>query len=145
MRICQAEVKDFFAKRNPPPEEKIDPVKLKRTLDALKRPPPPPPDDNHFRALKKAVEGARRSGTTSSDKRLQERRSGKKFPSSANRRTNRAPRSRCLVISSQIYRGCCPVPILVITCPTMHILIQWRWTNTNTGMGSLSSDLVILL
>jgi hypothetical protein len=46
----------------------------------LKRPPPPPPDNNHIRALKKAVEGERRSGTTSSDKRLQERRSANKIP-----------------------------------------------------------------
>ena len=74
--IVQAYVQDFFemqrAKEHPPPEEKIDLVKLKRTLDALKRPPPPPPDDNHVRALNKAVEEARLSGTTSSDKRLQE-------------------------------------------------------------------------
>jgi hypothetical protein len=78
--ICQAQVKDFFAKKNSPPEEKIDPVKLKRTLENLKRPPPPPPDDNHVHALKKAVGRARRSGTTSTDKRLQERRSGNKIP-----------------------------------------------------------------
>ena len=53
--ICKAYVKDFFAKKPPPPEEKIDKVKVQRTLDALKRPPPPPPDENHVRALKKAV------------------------------------------------------------------------------------------
>jgi hypothetical protein len=79
-QICQAQVRDFFAKKNPPPEEKIDPVKLKRTVKNLKRPPPPPLDDNHLRALKKAVQGARQSGSTSSDKRLQERRSANKIP-----------------------------------------------------------------
>src|SRR5215216_5914648 len=66
--------------KHPPPEEKIDPVKVKRTINALKRPPPPPPDDNHVRCLKETLQEARRSGTTSSDKRLAERRSGKKIP-----------------------------------------------------------------
>ena len=60
--ICQAKMRDFFemqrAKKHPPPKEKIDPVKLKRTLDALKRPPPPPPDDNHVLALKKVARSA---------------------------------------------------------------------------------------
>ena len=39
-KIMEAEVRDFFgavkAKKHPPPEEKIDPVKAKRTIDALK-------------------------------------------------------------------------------------------------------------
>src|SRR5215216_1267478 len=66
--------------KHPPPEEKIDPMKAKRTINDLKRPPPPPPDDNHVRALKKTLRDARDSGTTSSDRRLAERRSGKKIP-----------------------------------------------------------------
>src|SRR5215216_5878124 len=66
--------------KHPPPEEKIDPVKAKRTINALKRPAPPPPDDNHVRCLKKTLEEGRRSGTTSSDKKLAKRRSGKKIP-----------------------------------------------------------------
>ena len=41
-------VKEFFegvkAKRHPPPEEKVDPVKAKRTLDALRKPPKSPPE-----------------------------------------------------------------------------------------------------
>jgi hypothetical protein len=41
--ICRAQVRNFFAKKSPPPKETIDPVKAKRTIDALKRPPPPPP------------------------------------------------------------------------------------------------------
>ena len=41
MKIVQTEVKDFFeglkAKRHPPPKEKVDPVKAKRTIDALRK------------------------------------------------------------------------------------------------------------
>ena len=143
--ISAAEVREFFAKKPPPPKEKIDPVKAKRTTDALKRPPPPPSDDNHVRCLKKTLRDARDSGTTSTDKRLAEQRSGKKFPSSANRRTNRAPLSRCLAISSQFCWGWCPVPILVSTCWAMHILIHWRWTNSDTSTGSHSSKMEVLL
>ena len=148
-KIVEAEVRDFFqgmkAKKHPPPEEKIDPMKVQRTIDALKRPPPSPPQTNYERITEKKYKEAKRLGSTCSDRRLAERRSGKKLPSSANKQTNRGPRSRCLAISSLIFRGCCPVPILEITCPTMHIFIQWRWTNSNTGTGSLSSNLVILL
>jgi len=40
MKICKAKVRDFFetvkAKKNPHPEEKIDPVKAKLSLDAVK-------------------------------------------------------------------------------------------------------------
>jgi hypothetical protein len=78
--ICAAEVRDFFAKKPPPPKEKLDPVKVKRTIDALKRPPPPPPDSNYVHCLKKTYEDARRSGSTSSDARLAEQRSGKIIP-----------------------------------------------------------------
>ena len=92
-KISKGEVKEFFAKKKPPPEEKIDQVKLQRTLDALTRPPPAPLDDNYVHTLKKTAQEARRSGTTKTDKRRQEQITrGKKFPSSANRRTNRAPR-----------------------------------------------------
>ena len=107
-KFTESQVKDFFetrrAMKHPPPEEKIDLVKAKRTINALKRPPPPSPDNNHVRCLKKTLQEARQSGSTSTDKRLKERRSGKKFPSPENRRSNHAPRSRCLPISSQINR-----------------------------------------
>ena len=44
--IVQAHMKEFFegvkAKRHPPPEEKVDPVKAKRTIDALRKSPKSP-------------------------------------------------------------------------------------------------------
>ena len=44
-------VKEFFegvkAKIHPPPEEKVDPVKAKRTIDALRKPPKSPPRTNY--------------------------------------------------------------------------------------------------
>ena len=129
------------AKKHPPPEEKVDPVKANRTLAALTKPPKSPPRGNYERVLAKTYAEAERSGSTVSDQRLKERRAGKKLPSSANKRTNHAPRSRCLAISSLIIQGWCPVPILLITCPMMYIMIQWRWTNTNTITGNLSSKM----
>ena len=73
----RAEVKNFFegvkAKRHPPPEEKVDPVKAKRTLAALTKPPKSPPKGNYERVLAKAYAEAERSGSTVSDKRLKER------------------------------------------------------------------------
>ena len=40
-KIVEAEVRDFFeavkAKKHPPPKEKIDPMKAKRTIDARKK------------------------------------------------------------------------------------------------------------
>ena len=49
--IVRTHVKDFFegvkAKRHPPPEEKVDPVKAKRTLDALRKPAKSPPRTNY--------------------------------------------------------------------------------------------------
>ena len=140
-------MKDFFeglkAKRHPPPKEKVDPVKAKRTIDALRKPPKSPPKTNYERITEKAYLEAERSGSTVSDQRLKERQAaGKKLPSSANKRTNRAPRSRCLAISSLMIRGWYPViAILKITCPTMYIMISWRWTNTDTSTGSLSSKM----
>jgi hypothetical protein len=63
-KIVQAEVRDFFegvkAKKHPPPEEKIDPVKAKRTLDALKKPPKSPPTGNYERIIEKSL--SKRSG-----------------------------------------------------------------------------------
>ena len=104
------------AKKHPPQEEKVDPVKAKRTLAALTKPPKPPPRGNYERVLGKAYAEAERSGSTVSDKRLKKRAAGKKIAQSANKQSNRAPRSMCLaIISSQIFRGCCPVPILEIT------------------------------
>ena len=69
-------VKEFFegvkAKRHPPPEEKVDPVKAKRTLDALRKPPKSPPRTNYERITEQAYLKAERSGSTVSDKRLKE-------------------------------------------------------------------------
>jgi hypothetical protein len=113
--ICRAQVRDFFAKKPPPPKETIDPVKAKRTIDALKRPPPSSPQSNYERIIERTYKEAERSGSTCSDVRLVEQRNRKKIPSSVNMRTNHAPRSRCLAISSLISRGWCLVPILLIT------------------------------
>ena len=67
---------------------------------------------------------------------------GNKLPSSANKRSNRAPRSRCLATSSLMIRGWCPViAILEITCPTMYIMISWRCRYKDTSTGSLSSKM----
>ena len=136
--IYQAQVKDYFetqkAKRHPPPEEKIDPVKAKRTLDALQRPPPSPPQTNYERITEKVYLEAERSGSTVSDRRLAERRAGKQIAQLGEQaKQSCPPRSRCLATSSLMIRGWCPViAILEITCPTMYIMKSWRWTNTNT-------------
>ena len=77
-RIVQAEVDNFFegvkAKKHPPPEEKIDPVKVKRTLAALQKPPKSPMKGNYERILTKSFVEASRSGSTISG----QRRAGKK-------------------------------------------------------------------
>ena len=79
----QAEVTNFFegvkAKKHPPPEEKVDPVKAKRTLAALTKPPKSPPRGNYERVLAKTYAEAERSGSSVSDKRMKERRAGKKI------------------------------------------------------------------
>ena len=116
--------------------------KRKRTLAALTKPPKSPPKTKYEHVTEKAYLEAERSGSTVSDQRLKERRAGKKLPSSANKRTNHAPRSRCLATSSLMIRRWCPViAILEITCPTMYIMKSWRWTNTNTITRSLSSKM----
>ena len=122
--IVRTHVKEFFegvkAKRHPPPEEKVDPVKAKRTIDALRKPPKSPPRTNYERITEQTYLQAQRSGTTVSAKRSKERAKGKKLPSSANKHSNRAPRSMCLML-----RGRWPVmAILTITCLTMHFLIS---------------------
>ena len=72
----RAEVKNFFegvkAKKHPPPEEKIDPVNAKRTLDTLKKPPPSPLKTNYERIIGKSFIEAERSRSTISDRRLAE-------------------------------------------------------------------------
>ena len=140
-KICEAQVKDFFetrrAMKHPPPEEKVDPVKAKSTIDALRKPPKSPPRTNYERITEQTYLQAQRSGTTVSAKRSKERAKGKKFPSSANKHSNHAPRSMCLML-----RGRWPVmAILTITCLTMHFLISWRWTDSDTSTGSLSSKM----
>ena len=86
---------DFFEglkeKIHPPPEEKVDPVKAKRTIDALRKQPKSPPKGNYERIIAKSFIEVEWSGSTVSDQRIKERRAGKKLPSSANKRTNRAP------------------------------------------------------
>ena len=81
--IAREEVRNFFegvkAKKHPPPEEKVDPVKAKRTIDALRKPPKSPPRGNYERILAKTYAEAERSGSTVSDKRLKERRARKKI------------------------------------------------------------------
>ena len=83
-KIVRAEVTNFFegvkAKKHPPPEEKIDPVKAKRTLAALKKPPKSPPKGNYERIIERLFIKAERSGSTRSHQRLKERRAaGKKI------------------------------------------------------------------
>ena len=79
----RAKVKNFFegvkAKKHPPPEEKVDPVKAKRTLAALRKPPKSLPKGNYERIIGKEFAEAERSGSTVSDKRMKERRAGKKI------------------------------------------------------------------
>ena len=76
-------MKEFFegvkAKRHPPPEEKVDPVKAKHTIDAFKKPPPSPPKTNYERIIERSYIEAERSGSTISDRRLAERQWGKKI------------------------------------------------------------------
>ena len=69
----------FKAKRHPLPEEKVDPVKAKRTLAALTKPPKSPPKGNYERIIGKEFAEAERSGSTVSDQRLKERRAGKQI------------------------------------------------------------------
>ena len=83
-KIVEKEVKDFFegakAERPPPPEEKVDPVKAKRTIDALRKPPKSPLKTNYERITEKVYLEAEQSGSTVSDQRLKERRAaGKKI------------------------------------------------------------------
>ena len=66
------------AKRHPPPEEKVDPVKVKRTLAALAKPPKSPPKGNYECIIAKTWAEAERSGSTVSDQRLKERRAAGK-------------------------------------------------------------------
>ena len=77
-KIAQTKVDDWFqglkAKRHPPPEEKVDPVKVKRTLAALAKPPKSPPKGNYEGIIAKTWAKAERSGSTVSDQRLKERR-----------------------------------------------------------------------
>ena len=76
MEIVRAEVKNFFegvkGKKHPPPEEKVDPVKAKRTLAALKKSQKSPPKGNYERIIAKTFVEAKRSGSTVSDQRIKE-------------------------------------------------------------------------
>ena len=73
----RAGVTNFFegvkAKKHPPPEEKVDPVKAKRTLAALTKPPKSPPRGNYERIIAKTFVEAELSESTVSDQRLKER------------------------------------------------------------------------
>ena len=55
-------------------------MKVKRTINALKRPPLPPPDSNYGRIITKTHAKAQQSGSTSSAARAKKRRSGKTIP-----------------------------------------------------------------
>ena len=83
MKIVQTKVKDFFeglkAKRHPPPEEKVDPMKAKRTIDALRKPPKSPPKTNYERITEKAYLEAERSGSTVKHQRSEEGAAAKKI------------------------------------------------------------------
>ena len=130
------------AKKHPPPEEKVDPVKAKRTLAALTKPPKSPPKGNYERIIAKTYVEAERSGSTVSDKRMKERRAGKKLPSSANKRTNRAP---LLKVSSDIVAN---DPRMVPGYSNLGDYLPddvhydfLEVVNTNTMTGSLSSKM----
>ena len=64
----RAEVTNFFegvkAKKHPPPEEKVDPVKAMRTIDALRKPPKSSSRTNYERITEQAYLEAERSGST---------------------------------------------------------------------------------
>ena len=81
--IERTHVKEFFegvkAKRHPPLEEKVDPVKAKRTIDALRKPPKFPSRTNYERITEQTYLQAQRSGTIVSAKRSKERAKGKKI------------------------------------------------------------------
>ena len=77
-------MRNFFegvkTKKHPPPEEKVDRVKVKRTLAALTKPPKSdPPKGNYDRIIGKEFAEAERSGSTVSDQRLKERRARKQI------------------------------------------------------------------
>ena len=83
-KIVRAEVRNFFeegvkAKKHPPPEEKVDPVKAKRTLATLTKPPKSPPRGNYERILAKTYAEAERSGSTVRHQRSKERAAAKKI------------------------------------------------------------------
>ena len=67
------------AKRHPLPEDKVDPVKAKRTLAALTKPQKSLPKGNYERIIGKEFAEAERSGSTVSDQRLKERGAGKQI------------------------------------------------------------------
>src|SRR4051812_34323517 len=82
-KIAQTEVKGWFqglkAQRHPPPEQKRDPVKAKRTLAALRKPPKSPPKGNYERIIGNTFVEAEQSGSTVSDQRMKERQAGKQI------------------------------------------------------------------
>ena len=90
-KIVETEVKDFFdgvkAKKHLPPEEKIDSVILKHTIDALRKPPKSRPKQE-------------RLGSTISDRRLAERRAGKKIAQLGEQANQLCP---LLKVSSDIF------------------------------------------
>ena len=140
-------MKDFFetkrAEKHPPPEEKIDPVKAKRTLNALKRAPPHSSDNNHLRCLKKIVQEARQSGTTSTDKRLKEQRSGKKIPQLGEQENQSFPP---LKVSSDIVANQPLLPDFTINyyLPNDVEFETMEVDDSNTITGSLSLKILLL-
>ena len=72
-------VEGVKAKRHPPPEEKVDPVKEKRTIDALRKPPKSTLKTNYERITEKAYLEAERSGSTVRHQRSKERAAAEKI------------------------------------------------------------------
>ncbi|XP_044358667.1 uncharacterized protein [Triticum aestivum] len=82
-KTSEGQVNDLFqsvkASKHPAPGEKIDPVKAKRTLDALTRAPPPPPQSNYDRIIERTYMEAEWSGSTCTYQRIAEQRRGKQI------------------------------------------------------------------
>ena len=131
------------AKIHPPPEEKVDPVKVKRTMAALTKPPKSdPPKGNYDRIIGKEFAEAERSRSTVSDQRLKEQRAGKQIAQLGEQAKQSCPPLK--VPSDNVANDPRMVPgysILPITCPTMYIMISWRCRYKDTSMGSLSSKM----
>ena len=93
--IVRTHVKKFFeglkAKRHPPPEEKVDPVKAKRTLDALRKPAKSPPRNNYERITEQTYVQAERSVSIVRHQRSRERAAAKKIDQPGEQKNQSCP------------------------------------------------------